>query len=40
VIVAPLNVTAPDVAGKKPVITLNAVDLPEPFGPIKPTISP
>jgi hypothetical protein len=32
--------TWPELAGSVPVMTLNAVDLPDPLGPIKPMTSP
>src|SRR5688572_1949805 len=35
----PLNRIAPEVSGKSPVMTFTAVLLPEPFGPMSPTIS-
>ena len=37
---APSKTTVPLDAGSEPAITLNSVDLPAPFGPIRPTISP
>src|SRR5688572_19428173 len=36
----PLKTISPDVSGNRPVTTFTAVLLPEPFGPIRPTISP
>ena len=37
---SPLNQIDPCVGGSTPAIRLNKVDLPAPFGPIRPTISP
>src|SRR5918998_6169122 len=36
----PSRSTSPPCAGTRPVIAWSVVDLPAPFGPIKPTISP
>lgn len=40
VIDSPCNVTDPDRTGIKPKMAFNSVDLPAPFGPMMPTISP
>src|SRR5215510_7451720 len=37
---SPRNLIEPDVGGRAPETQLNSVVLPEPFGPISPTISP
>ena len=40
VISSPSSQTRPEVGGKRPAMTLNSVDLPAPFGPIRPVIEP